>query len=95
MIVDPDVDFYTKTTIHRKTLQKTQIYILIPKCKQSRGPIFAFTLPGGAVRPTALCQLRHSLELMLIITTTLVFDKENYLRSIFRMTNFSMKSAST
>jgi len=67
MMVNPVVDGYTKTLHHRKIVRKIQKYnnllktkrFLKPKYKLRGGPIFAFSLPVGAIRPSVLRQLRH------------------------------------
>ena len=70
MMVNLDVDGYTKTLNHRRIIRKMQknnnllqtTTILKPKYKLSGGLIFTFSLPrGGGVRPSAPCQLRHRL----------------------------------
>jgi len=64
MIVNPDVNGYTKTLNQRKILRKTQKnnlpvlktkIILKPKYKLIRGPFFTFSLPGGGDSP--LCPI--------------------------------------
>jgi len=50
MIVNPDVDVYTKTEFTGKHYEKRKKNINT-RIKLSRGPIFTFSLPGDAVRP--------------------------------------------
>jgi len=60
-------DGYIKTRNHRKILQKTHKNskllkskrILKPKYKPSGGPVFTFSLPGGAIHPSDPGQLRN------------------------------------
>ena len=54
MMLNPDVDGYTKTLNPRKILQKRKNNVLLktkiivkPKYKLSGGLIFKFSLPGG------------------------------------------------
>jgi len=70
MMVNLDVDGYTKILNHRKIIRKMHKNnnllktktILKPKCKLRGGSVFTFSLPrGGEIRPSALCQLRHRL----------------------------------
>ena len=66
-MVNLDVDGYTKTLNHRKIFRKMQKTnnllktktILKPNYKLSGSSVFTFSLPGGEIRPSALCQLRH------------------------------------
>jgi len=70
MMVNPDVDGYTKTLNHREVLRKTQKNNNLmkakkmpkPKYKLSRGQVSAFSFQGG---DSLLCprQLRHWLRL--------------------------------
>ena len=58
MMEDPDVDVYTSTLNHRKILWKTQKNNLLKtkrilKPKYNPSGVLAFSLPGGAIRPSA------------------------------------------
>jgi len=69
MIVNPDVDFYTKTPNHRKAIRKTQKNNNLLKdkriqnteiyCRLSDGPVFIFILLGEEVTTPGPRQLCH------------------------------------
>jgi len=70
MMVNPDVDVYSllKPEIadkHSEKWKKTTYWkrkeYQLPKYKRSGGPVFIFSLPGGAVRAPAPRKLRHCL----------------------------------
>jgi len=63
-MVNPDIDSYTKTLNHRKMLRKTQKKQQRAENQKKRksrsgGPVFTFSSPWGAIRPSAPRQLRH------------------------------------
>ena len=65
LMLNPDVDGYTKTLNHRIILRKTQKDNNLlktkrmpkPKCKLNGVPVFTFSLPGRRFCPSVTCGL--------------------------------------
>jgi len=83
MIVNPDVDVYTKTRIHRKTSKNSKkqqpTENSLPIYKLRGDPLFTFSLPGGVVRTPAPCQLRNCVSCIWRNTTPI----KDYLQMLF------------
>ena len=73
MIVNPDVDIYTKTWNQRNILRKTQ-KITYWKPKEYQIPVFAFSLPGGGSLPSPIAYSTVRSLSFLKISTTTTFD---------------------